>query len=105
MFRVEKSFTIVFLDLDGFKDVNDTYGHGVGDEVLKWIAQKLKEYFPRSTDTITRWGGDEFAMILGMVDMSQIPVIAYKLEEFLREISDIIDISQIAHDYEGIVSI
>ncbi len=54
---------ILFLDLDKFKQVNDTYGHDVGDEVLKEVARRLKNTL-RETDHICRLGGDEFTVIL-----------------------------------------
>jgi diguanylate cyclase (GGDEF)-like protein len=64
-FRIARNrvFSIIFLDLNGFKQINDTYGHLVGDEVLKQFASELKSAF-RSTDVVSRWGGDEFVVIL-----------------------------------------
>lgn len=55
--------TIAMIDLDHFKHVNDTHGHGVGDEVLAAAAQVLQEQV-RRTDVIGRWGGEEFLLIL-----------------------------------------
>lgn len=55
--------TILFLDLDRFKEINDTYSHEVGDMLLKKIAEKLKAFIDES-DTIARFGGDEFTIIL-----------------------------------------
>jgi len=56
-------FCLVLLDLDGFKTVNDTYGHLVGDELLRQFAFELQSA-SRSTDIIGRWGGDEFIIVL-----------------------------------------
>ncbi|MGA9672373.1 MAG: GGDEF domain-containing protein [Terracidiphilus sp.] len=57
------SFCVVILDIDGFKQVNDEYGHLVGDELLKQFATELVSVC-RSTDVIARWGGDEFLVLM-----------------------------------------
>jgi diguanylate cyclase (GGDEF)-like protein/PAS domain S-box-containing protein len=64
--REGKKVALVMLDLDGFKAVNDAFGHPVGDELLKQVAQRLREGL-RATDTAARIGGDEFAWILPRV--------------------------------------
>ena len=58
---------IMYLDLDGFKAINDTYGHAYGDEVLKIVAQRLVAT-SRKEDTVARLGGDEFMVVLGEVN-------------------------------------
>lgn len=57
---------VVFLDLDGFKTVNDTLGHAVGDQLLKLVAKRLKSSL-REGDVIARWGGDEFTLLLSSI--------------------------------------
>ena len=59
---------ILFIDLDKFKDINDTYGHQIGDKVLMLVANRLK-VFVRGEDTVSRWGGDEFVCILLNVNL------------------------------------
>ena len=64
--RIEQRqvFSVLIFDLNGFKRVNDTYGHVVGDELLTQFASELKSAF-RSGDEVGRWGGDEFIVVLG----------------------------------------
>ena len=62
--RRQETFAILMLDLDGFKNVNDTLGHAAGDELLKALAQRLSASL-RETDILARLGGDEFAIIQG----------------------------------------
>jgi len=63
--RIEpnKYSAILFIDLDHFKNINDTFGHSIGDKVLKLVSQKLKSTV-RKGDTVSRHGGDEFAILL-----------------------------------------
>jgi len=58
----DRMFSLIFMDLNGFKPINDTLGHDKGDEVLKEVAIKLRKVF-RECDFIARWGGDEFAVL------------------------------------------
>ncbi|MGF1726994.1 diguanylate cyclase domain-containing protein [Photobacterium nomapromontoriensis] len=59
-------FAVLFIDLDGFKDVNDNYGHDIGDQVLKIIAEKLRRTV-RNSDMVSRLAGDEFVILLSTV--------------------------------------
>ncbi|WP_017660972.1 CHASE2 domain-containing protein [Baaleninema simplex] len=59
----QKCVGVMFLDLDGFKEVNDTLGHLTGNALLKAVAQRLSDSL-RGSDTVARWGGDEFTVIL-----------------------------------------
>ena len=67
---------VMFVDLDNFKTVNDTYGHQAGDSVLQTIASRLR-HITRADDTISRYGGDEFLFLLSQIrDERDIAVIA-----------------------------
>jgi len=73
--RKDSSFAIIFLDLDGFKPVNDTLGHAAGDEMLKLVAQRLRDHV-RNSDVVARIGGDEFVIIMPDIKITSIPAIA-----------------------------
>lgn len=76
---------VVYLDLDGFKDVNDTYGHEMGDKVLIGVSSRMKQAL-REGDTLSRFGGDEFVAIIGYIEKREdaFPVI----ERLLHAASD-----------------
>jgi diguanylate cyclase (GGDEF)-like protein/PAS domain S-box-containing protein len=78
-------FAVVFVDIDGFKAVNDSFGHATGDEVLRQVADRLVEVF-RGDDLITRAGGDEYKLLLSGVPRDKIhPVVRERLETALAE--------------------
>jgi len=76
--RENTSFAVLLLDLDRFKDINDTLGHGVGDEVLRIVAARLNSGI-RESDTISRIGGDEFCAIIEGTERVVAENIALKL--------------------------
>ena len=77
--RKSAALAVLFIDLDGFKTINDTYGHGTGDAVLQTTARRLKEN-TRDNDTVSRYGGDEFLCLLTEVqDEKNISMIAEKI--------------------------
>lgn len=83
--RHQEQLALLFIDLDGFKDVNDTYGHDVGDELLIQIAKRFKGAIRRS-DTVARFGGDEFVVLLtGLHDKTQVEPICEKLLESIGD--------------------
>lgn len=77
--RHELSFAVMFMDLNDFKEINDTHGHDVGDIVLLTISQRLKE-ITREDDTVCRFGGDEFLYLLTEVQSERdITIIVEKI--------------------------
>lgn len=77
--RKNSRVAIIYLDIDHFKKINDTLGHEVGDQLLKFLSRKLQACI-RTTDTISRQGGDEFVILLSEVDSPMAPAeIAQKL--------------------------
>ena len=68
--RAKNTFALLFVDLDHFKDINDTSGHDVGDEILRRVSDRFKEEV-RESDTVARIGGDEFTIILNDLDSPQ----------------------------------
>lgn len=76
---------VLFLDIDNFKDVNDSYGHDSGDRLLQWIARRL-EFQLRSEDIVVRFGGDEFVVLLPEIeDAEYASVVARRILAAVRE--------------------
>jgi diguanylate cyclase (GGDEF)-like protein/PAS domain S-box-containing protein len=79
-----ESLALLYIDLDGFKAVNDRHGHPVGDEVLSQLAQRLQRTV-RPTDAVARLGGDEFAVVLrGIRSLADADAVAQKVEAAAR---------------------
>ena len=77
------SFCAVMMDLDGFKIINDTYGHKIGDEVLQQVANSMEKSL-RSTDFLARYGGDEWTLVLTETNLTQAQVVIQKIQNGLR---------------------
>jgi len=83
--REREQLSILMLDIDYFKRINDEYGHQVGDDVLRQVAKILRKVVHRTTDLIARYGGEEFSMILPNTDVAGAYLVAEKIR---KEIAD-----------------
>ena len=77
------SFSLVMIDIDHFKRINDTYGHMVGDVILKAIAAEMNEAI-RKTDAAVRWGGEEFMLLLSHTALDAAEAFAERLREAIE---------------------
>ena len=82
--RTRKSFAVVMMDLDGFKDVNDTHGHEVGDLVLRAVSNVIAVGV-RSTDFLARYGGDELTLIVTDSDIQTAKLVTEKILQNLKK--------------------
>jgi len=83
--RYQRPLAVMFLDLDNFKQVNDTLGHDVGDELLKAVADRLV-ICVRGGDTVARLGGDEFVIVLA--EITNIPAVELVAEKIIRSFKE-----------------
>ena len=88
--RDRRPFAVAFLDLDDFKSVNDTFGHGAGDVLLRGVAERLQACM-RPGDTVARFGGDEFALLLEDASSQMAEAVAGRVIATLRRPFRILD--------------
>ncbi|MGF6953402.1 diguanylate cyclase (GGDEF)-like protein/PAS domain S-box-containing protein [Neobacillus sp. B4I6] len=84
--RYSKPLSLIMLDIDSFKEFNDTYGHMGGDECLKQVASILEETVKRRTDSVARYGGEEFAIILPETVINDACIVAEKIRSTVEEL-------------------
>lgn len=85
-FMLNRPVSIVLIDIDNFKTINDSFGHTVGDEILKSVAECLSRSFVRKNDLVARYGGDEFVVILPDTTMDSSST---SITRFLNAVRDI----------------
>lgn len=83
--RYNRPGSLMFIDLDKFKDINDSYGHAAGDEYLLAVAELMKKVL-RATDYLGRWGGDEFAVLLPETNAAAAQVVGAKVIKILNDV-------------------
>ncbi len=83
--RANYSFAVIMMDLDGFKSVNDTYGHPAGDDVLRTVFNQMARGV-RTTDFLARYGGDELTLILSQTEMLSAQVVSEKIVEGMKKL-------------------
>jgi len=83
MVRYKSQLGIFFVDIDNFKEINDSYGHSLGDEVLKSLAKTLSGAL-RPLDILCRWGGEEFVVVVGNLDKDIITIIAERFRSLIE---------------------
>ncbi len=84
-FRHGDTLSMILMDLDNFKAINDTHGHNIGDNYLRELAGTLTEFF-RKVDMIGRWGGEEFLILLPKTSLDEAKQIALRLRDKINEI-------------------
>lgn len=84
-FRDGQPMSLLMIDIDHFKAVNDSHGHYIGDQILQGLASTLAESAKRPADVVCRYGGEEFAMILGGTDQAHAETLAHQIVERIRE--------------------
>lgn len=83
--RLGEELSLIYLDLDGFKVINDTIGHKKGDEILTNVAEVMRKSI-RAEDIAARYGGDEFCIILPNTSLEHAQEMAKRLTKFLKRI-------------------
>ncbi|HEY9900696.1 MAG TPA: GGDEF domain-containing protein [Pantanalinema sp.] len=83
--RFEQPLSLMFIDIDHFKRINDTYGHPTGDEVLREVSRTVQAS-ARACDTVARYGGEELAVILPQTEREGAAILAERLREALQEL-------------------
>lgn len=79
----KRDYTLLLIDIDDFKSINDQYGHPMGDEILKSVAEIIRK-LARKTDIVARWGGDEFVILLPETELDMAKSIGESIREAVQ---------------------
>ncbi len=90
--RDKKHLSLAMIDIDKFKDINDTYGHDSGDKVLQATVKEIKAHI-RNSDVFVRFGGEEFVLLLPNTDLDQALVISEKIRNIIESCNTVDGIS------------
>lgn len=83
--RMNRNFCFIFIDIDKFKNINDTYGHQCGDEVLKTVASTIRQLL-RKYDFVARWGGEEFLAVLPETEIQGAKIVAERFRQSIESL-------------------
>ncbi|MFC2073711.1 diguanylate cyclase domain-containing protein [Campylobacterota bacterium] len=84
--RSGEEFSLLMIDVDRFKEYNDTYGHEKGDEVLSKVSHHISKCLPRKTDFIARYGGEEIVAILSYTPLDKAEIVAEKILQCIQDL-------------------
>ncbi|MCG7497620.1 diguanylate cyclase [Vibrio sp. Of7-15] len=96
--RQQQPLSIILCDIDSFKSYNDNYGHQLGDEALRKVADVFSSVVTRATDMVARYGGEEFVMLLPDTTLEGADIVARKIHQALVD-------AEISHEYSEISSL
>lgn len=82
--QTKNNFSLIIADIDHFKNINDTYGHNCGDQVLKSVAKNLQDEV-QEQGIVSRWGGEEFLILLPETEIEDARILADKIRKFIEE--------------------
>ena len=83
--RQKESLSVLMIDIDNFKNLNDTYGHPQGDIALQTVANAISIVLKRATDLLFRWGGEEFAVLLPSTNLEGAAYVGERIRESIQE--------------------
>ena len=90
--------SLIVFDLDHFKKINDTYGHTIGDKVLKTVSAEVKNHI-RKTDILGRWGGEEFVLVLPRTDLKAAERLAERLRKMIESLKILPDSAKVTSSF------